>query len=202
MDERSQPPIPTAFDSVPYKHAKFIEATAGTCVRVWNIEALNENNLTTAIPAEEPSMTVGEASTTIIQQVRALISDAGAVHPEEFEKDNDQQMDFIATAANVRAVNHGVGTTDWLEAKQIAGTIIRRWSADLCASRRISYIRWPRNGSINLACARFSFNQRESSQKLKLRIRRRSSIGFGDIVMFRWIGLLMASSIRSRIPEI
>jgi hypothetical protein len=49
-------------------------------------------------------------------------------------------MDFIATAANVRAINYSIGMSDWLEAKQIARTIIRRWSADLCASRRLSYI--------------------------------------------------------------
>jgi hypothetical protein len=60
-------PIPTAFDSVPYKHAKFLETTAGTCVRAWNIEPPNENNLTIALPAKEPSMTVGKASTIIIE---------------------------------------------------------------------------------------------------------------------------------------
>ncbi|KAH0629962.1 hypothetical protein JD844_012463 [Phrynosoma platyrhinos] len=41
-----------------------------------------------------------------------------------FEKDDDIHLDFITTAANLRAENYGIPPTDKLQAKRIAGRIV------------------------------------------------------------------------------
>ena len=45
---------------------------------------------------------------------------------EEFEKDNDQNfhIDFIASAANCRALNYKLKPMDWMDVKLKAGRII------------------------------------------------------------------------------
>jgi ubiquitin-activating enzyme E1 len=174
-------PTRAEFDRILPDHAKFLETAAGICARVWGLDPPNEDDLTAALPFEEPPAPFGDDPAILLEQLRSVIGGAVVVHPEEFEKDDDSHMDFIVTAANVRAVSYSLKTADWLEAKRIAGRIIPAMAtttAMVCGfvclemykvhSQTTKKLEDYRNGSINLACARFSFSQPESSQKFKL----------------------------------
>ena len=62
----------------------------------------------------------------LIATVQPQISQLRELHPESFEKDDDSNghMDFVAAAANIRAINYQIEPKDKLEIKCIAGKII------------------------------------------------------------------------------
>ncbi|OHS99360.1 Ubiquitin-like modifier-activating enzyme 1 [Tritrichomonas foetus] len=139
-------PSPATFDpSNPY-HAEFVTAAATLRARVcgikpeadiparaakvnvpeWkpsgskiNLEE-NENSNASSQPADDSDID------QLIQQVQPFVGKHALLHPEEFEKDDDSNghMDFVAAAANIRAINYQIEPQEKLEIKRIAGKII------------------------------------------------------------------------------
>ncbi|KAL8212240.1 UNVERIFIED_CONTAM: hypothetical protein K2H54_041146, partial [Gekko kuhli] len=57
-----------------------------------------------------------------LEEQDALFS--SCMEPIHFEKDDDSHLDFIVTAANLRAENYGIPPADKLQAKRIVGRIV------------------------------------------------------------------------------
>ena len=142
-------PHPAQFDpSNPY-HASFVTAAATIRARVCGIKPEgdvpnraakvnvpewkpsgstikldddnnNNNSNENSAPADENDID------QLIKEVQPFIGKFSPLHPEEFEKDDDSNghIDFIAAAANIRAINYQIDPKDTLEIKRIAGKII------------------------------------------------------------------------------
>lgn len=140
------PEIQTYDQSNQY-HAEFVTAAAILRARIFGIPA--ESNIPqraaeVSVPEWKPSNkeiklpedennnnnqaeTVStEDNEDSINEIVSLLENSKELHPETFEKDDDTNghIDFIAAAANIRALNYQIGTEDKLEIKRIAGKII------------------------------------------------------------------------------
>jgi ubiquitin-activating enzyme E1 len=104
------------------------------------------------------------------------------VKPEEFDKDNESNghIDFVAAAANLRALNYRIKTESKLEIKRIAGKIIPAIStttAMICGFVTLEMYKLHavepkpieafRSGFINLAISLFAISEPAPCQKLK-----------------------------------
>ncbi|KAH0792190.1 Ubiquitin-like modifier-activating enzyme 1 [Histomonas meleagridis] len=111
---------------------------------------------------------------TLVNEIKPILGQNLKLYPEEFEKDDDSNghMDFIAAAANIRAINYQITPIDKLEIKRIAGKIIpaiATTTAMICGLVALEMykvhsldkkpIEEFRFGSINLAIDMFSLSE-------------------------------------------
>lgn len=141
--------IPTiqVYDPNNKYHAEFIRATAFMFSKLYDIE-VGENAAQKAAQVEVPEWKPGsniidveEKQTTkkkvssnkiILSKVKKLCEAVSKyrksklLHVEQFEKDDNTNghMDFVAAAANLRAISYRIPTSSILEIKGIAGNII------------------------------------------------------------------------------
>lgn len=88
-------------------------------------EAEDEARRNAATPAVDITTELPKA-TELIKSAVASLKKGFKLHPEEFEKDNDENfhIDFIASFGNLRARNYAIDEVDTLTAKLKAGRII------------------------------------------------------------------------------
>ena len=134
-NKRAPSPIPFTTDNEEIKH--FIKSGADILARIFSIPANGdamELAAKGAIKPPQPRQTttdenLAEGDEMEIQQLLKDLEPVKAmqkVKAEEFEKDDDSNghMDFVAAAANLRAINYEIKTESKLEIKRIAGKII------------------------------------------------------------------------------
>ena len=143
-----RPPEPLSFDPTNPYHCEFVVASALLHARIYGIAPGSRDQIlsvASSTPVKEwtPSdvkIDIGEESekpseaaqadstspeiTALVDSIKALSLEH--LHPETFEKDDDtnSHMDFIAAAANLRALNYKIPPAEKLEIKRIAGKII------------------------------------------------------------------------------
>jgi ubiquitin-activating enzyme E1 len=177
-------PSPIEFNPEIEDHRLFINSVTLIYGRIWGIEIGTEDILQIATESElEIARIESDEIADLKTQIEYLTANGISVHPEEFEKDDDntKHMDFIATAANLRAINYQLEPATRLEAKRIAGKIIpamatttamicgfvclEMYSVHSITQKRLEEYR---SGSFNLACAHFSFTQPSPSMKFTI----------------------------------
>ena len=134
-NKRAPSPIPFTKDNAEICH--FIKAGADILARIFSIPAEGdamEFAAKGAIKPEAPRKNVqgddlAAADEIEIENLIKEIQVVKSMEPikgEEFEKDDDSNghMDFVAAAANLRAINYEIKTESKLEIKRIAGKII------------------------------------------------------------------------------
>jgi ubiquitin-activating enzyme E1 len=137
-----RPPEPLEFDPANEFHASFVIAAAKIQMRIYGVEKVPDDQLlraaaSTVVPPWQPTqkkiaVTDEELKPDFVDpqkleaEVLSLKGRARVLNVEEFEKDDDSNhhMDFVAAAANLRALNYRIGTETRLEIKRIAGKII------------------------------------------------------------------------------
>jgi ubiquitin-activating enzyme E1 len=138
-------PTPATYDPANPNHAAFVTAAAGLRAKNFGIKveagAAERAASVKVEPWGRPSATVkvnekGEpvdgadvsiaTLETDIADLSKYIGRPAFLAPEEFEKDNDANghIDFVAAAANIRAVNYEIPAVDRMTIKKIAGKII------------------------------------------------------------------------------
>jgi ubiquitin-activating enzyme E1 len=183
-------PSPIKFNPEQENHALFVVTLATIRARIWGIPiATADEILRIAINATlsepQPQLEPTNEFESLLQQVIEQMTEVKgiAVHPEEFEKDDESNghMDFIAIAANLRAINYQIDPVSRLEAKRIAGKIIPAMAtttAMVCGFVSIEMYKVHcvtkknleayRNGFINLTFLRFTFSEPSPSKTLPL----------------------------------
>lgn len=75
---------------------------------------------------ENASLDVEQLSKWLNEILELNSNLSSGINVEEFEKDNDKNfhIDFIAAAANCRAINYKLQPMDWMDVKLKAGWII------------------------------------------------------------------------------
>jgi ubiquitin-activating enzyme E1 len=104
---------------------KILNLAAKVSVKEWELSNCvidtgeNENPKSSEIDDNDPRIL------ELLEKLKKL-KDGRLLAPEHFEKDDDSNhhMDFVASAANVRALNYRIKTETKLEIKRIAGKII------------------------------------------------------------------------------
>lgn len=141
-----RPPTPLEFDAANEYHAEFVVASALLHARIYGIEPLSREHILSvaaSVPVKEwspstveidvgdekkkpetPEADLSPEIAKVVESIKEL--KLTRLHPEVFEKDDDSNshMDFIAAAANLRALNYKISTASKLEIKRIAGKII------------------------------------------------------------------------------
>lgn len=133
-------PDPLTFDPNNSYHSEFIISASNLYSRIYGIqigtaEEAIEFATKTNVPEwkstedtndEEDKKDINIYNELIINKIKPLDITGLHVYPEKFEKDDDtnNHMDFIASAANLRALNYRIETNTKLEIKRIAGKII------------------------------------------------------------------------------
>jgi ubiquitin-activating enzyme E1 len=183
-------PSPIAFNPEQEDHALFVVTLATIRARIWGIPIATADEIlgiaaNATLSEPQPQSEPTDEFESLLQQVIELRAEVEgvAVRPEEFEKDDESNghMDFIATAANLRAINYQIEPVTRLEAKRIAGKIIPAMAtttAMVCGFVSIEMYKVHcvtpkgledyRNGSINLAFLRFTFSEPSPSKTLPL----------------------------------
>ena len=134
------------YDPNNHYHAEFVTSAAILRARIFGIQI--ESNIPQRaskvrtsewklsskeikIPEEESNddkqeIEVTEDTEDSINEIISLVQNCKELRPEIFEKDDDANghIDFVAAAANIRALNYQIETEDKLEIKRIAGKII------------------------------------------------------------------------------
>lgn len=186
-------PIAAEFDPNNKYHAEFVTSAAILRARISGIKPELDTNIpqrAAAIHIEQwkpssvkISLDEKEQNTSssnedevdlLIQAIKPFLGQKVNIFPEEFEKDDDTNghMDFIASAANIRAINYQIEPKDKLEIKRIAGKIIpaiATTTAMICGFVALEMykvhsidkkpIEQFRFGSINLAISMFSLSE-------------------------------------------
>ena len=137
-------PTPATFDPTNAYHRDFVQAAATIRARVYGIKP-EGNAVDIAAKIQVPEWSPSGVKISLeeeqpnavsddeVKSIDALVGDIKdalahpiALYPEEFEKDNDENshIDFVAAAANIRALNYEIEPKDRLEIKRIAGKII------------------------------------------------------------------------------
>jgi ubiquitin-activating enzyme E1 len=123
-------PRATVFDPADPVHALFVTAGSQIRARVSGIAA-GGDVLALAAAVEVPPWAATSPPAdpdfgALLAAVEAALVTPAAALPEEFEKDDDANghVDFIAAAANIRALNYGIEPKERLAIKKIAGRII------------------------------------------------------------------------------
>jgi ubiquitin-activating enzyme E1 len=124
-------PSPAQYDPENPHHSQFITAAAFLRARTFRITPEDD------APARAAAVDVGGWSRKVIEDQRLelerliatlspLIGTQRSLVAQTFEKDDDSNghMDFIASAANIRATNYQIEPVDRLTLKGIAGNII------------------------------------------------------------------------------
>ncbi|OHT01138.1 Ubiquitin-like modifier-activating enzyme 1 [Tritrichomonas foetus] len=141
-------PSPVEYDATNQYHADFINAAATLRARICGVPVESnaaERASKVEVPEWKPSGTKikldddqnnesnqddneedDQSIDSLIAEVRPLLLEHKLLNPEQFEKDEDSNghMDFVAAAANIRAINYDIEPKDKLEIKRIAGKII------------------------------------------------------------------------------
>jgi ubiquitin-activating enzyme E1 len=138
-------PTAAVYDPANPDHAAFVTAAASLRARNFGIKVepgAAQKALSVPVPAwTEPrnrlklddkgdplpseQMSIGTIDADVAA-LRPYIGKPLVLFPEEFEKDNDANghIDFVAAAANIRAVNYEIAPVDRMTIKKIAGQII------------------------------------------------------------------------------
>ena len=130
-------PTPISFASGHEEIRQFIKAGADILARIFSVKPEGdpmELAAKGAIKPAPPRQTTSDENLAegddlekqeLIKEL-AAVKGMPLVKPEEFEKDDDSNghVDFIAAAANLRAINYEIKTETKLEIKRIAGKII------------------------------------------------------------------------------
>jgi ubiquitin-activating enzyme E1 len=178
-------PAPIEFNPEIEDHVLFVNSVASIYARIWGIPVPSPDEiLPIATEAHlEPPTNESDVIEELITQIRELTANGIEVHPEEFEKDDDStgHMDFITSAANLRAINYQLQPASRLEAKRIAGKIVPAMATTTamicgfvclemytihCISQKT--LEDYRSGSFNMASARFSLTQPQGSTKVQI----------------------------------
>lgn len=129
-------PEATIFDAANPYHADFIKAAAIIRARVHDIKPEGDIMQLAAgitvpgwMPFDENQSPSGAGvmyADAVLEELKDVLAHPIPIFPEEFEKDNDanSHIDFVAAAANIRAMNYRMDPKDKLEVKRIAGKII------------------------------------------------------------------------------
>lgn len=186
-------PEPQTYDPANPYHAEFITAAATLRARIYGIECepnAPQRAAEVEVPEWSPSSKkikvrdddnsntneeeIDDDDEKSIGELISLLESNENLHPEEFEKDDDTNghIDFIAAAANIRAMNYQIETKDKLEIKRIAGKIIpaiATTTAMICGLVALEMyklhcpekkpIESYRFGSINLAISSFNISE-------------------------------------------
>ncbi|OHT02907.1 Ubiquitin-like modifier-activating enzyme 1 [Tritrichomonas foetus] len=171
------------FGIKPGTQEEAMKAAATAEIKEWTPEKLqietddDEKNVSApVIPDDDPRIIAA------IEMIMKAKSSANHLNPEKFEKDDDKNnhMDFVASAANLRAINYKINPETKLEIKRIAGSIIpaiATTTAMICGfvcmemykvhciePKQISDFR---SGFINLAISMFSLTEPIAAEKKK-----------------------------------
>ena len=137
-------PTPATFDPNNTYHCEFVRAAAVIRARIYGIKPegnaaeiaakiqvpeWSPSGVKISLDNEEPSRVSDDEVKnidTLINDVKDALAHPIAIYPEEFEKDDDanSHMDFVAAAANIRALNYEIEPQDRLEIKRVSGNII------------------------------------------------------------------------------
>jgi ubiquitin-activating enzyme E1 len=140
-------PNPLIYDPNNEFHAQFILHASNILARIYDIQPtgdpiqmaaqlsfpdwipsnpqIQENDDDDQIP-HPPGNVITVESALQIDQELIPFKNRSPVKPEEFDKDNEtnEHIDFVAAAANLRALNYRINPESKLEIKRIAGKII------------------------------------------------------------------------------
>lgn len=135
-------PSPLTYDAKNPTHASFINAASSIIARVYNIpigqnahERASHVEFAEWVPSDkeikidddgnEPEQRIDVDENELANELQGFRNHS-TLNPEIFEKDNESNghMDFIASAANLRAENYKIDQLSKLEIKKIAGRII------------------------------------------------------------------------------
>jgi ubiquitin-activating enzyme E1 len=180
-------PSPIIFDPADENHSLFIVSVATIRARIWGIPVLATDEIlhvASAIVPESRPHQREEVDDLLHQLLDLTLTLRNLVlHPEDFEKDDDSNghMDFVASTANLRAINYQIAPTTRLEARRIVGKIIPAMATttamvcgfvcfELCKIHCVTHKKLEdyRNGSISLAFFQFSLSEPVASVKLPL----------------------------------
>jgi len=140
-------PTPLVFNPQDPLHADFVRSASNILARIFHIReegdpvelAANasipewKSNEVIKINDEKKPSTSATLTDSDAEEINGLLLNINTVKtefklvtPEEFEKDNDANghIDFVSSAANLRATNYQIANASKLDVKRIAGKII------------------------------------------------------------------------------
>ncbi|KAI9732127.1 MAG: E1 ubiquitin-activating protein uba2 [Cirrosporium novae-zelandiae] len=113
MWKSRKPPEPLDYDEVSKKASETSPEVSHTDQRAWSLE---ENFVVFSDSLRRLS--------TRLQEAQAEVKEGDAPAILAFDKDDDDTLDFVAAAANLRSIIFGIETRSKFDIKQMAGNII------------------------------------------------------------------------------